>query len=160
MLNKCNLHTILRLPTGIFYAQGVQTNVLFFTRGESDKDNTKETWIYDMRHQMRSFGKRNPLNNKDFEDFEKLFCVDDRSKRKETWNKEKNPNGRWRKFTIDEILERPNTSLDISWMNDEEEHDDRSLNEILSEMNEKSKAISDAIAELNKALEGIDDSED
>ena len=157
LLNKCNLHTILRLPTGIFYAQGVQTNVLFFTRGENDKDNTKETWIYDMRHQMRSFGKRNPLNDKDFAEFEKLFCVDDRSKRKETWDKDKNPNGRWRKFTIDEILKRPNTTLDISWMNDEEEHDDRSLKEILDEMNDKSKAIRDAIAELNKALEGIDD---
>ena len=89
LMNKCNLHTILRLPTGIFYAQGVQTNVLFFTRGESDKDNTKDVWIYDMRHQMRSFGKRNPLNKKDFADFEKLFCADDRSKRKETWNAKK-----------------------------------------------------------------------
>lgn len=157
LLNKCNLHTILRLPTGIFYAQGVQTNVLFFTRGESDKDNTKETWIYDMRHQMRSFGKRNPLNDKDFEDFEKLYCVDDHSKRKETWDKEKNPNGRWRKFSIDEIMKRPNTSLDISWMSEEEDHDDRSLSEILNEMNEKSQAIRDAIAKLNKALEGIDD---
>ena len=160
LMNKCNLHTILRLPTGIFYAQGVQTNVLFFTRGESDKDNTKDVWIYDMRHQMRSFGKRNPLNKKDFADFEKVFCVDDRSKRKETWDKEKNPNGRWRKFTIDEIKKRPNTSLDISWMSDEEEHETKSLKEILSDMNEKSKAISEAIAELNKALEGIDDSED
>lgn len=157
LMNKCNLHTILRLPTGIFYAQGVQTNVLFFTRGESDKDNTKDVWIYDMRHQMRSFGKRNPLNNKDFAEFEKLFYVDDRSKRKETWDAEKNPNGRWRKFSIDEIKKRPNTSLDITWMSEEEEHDNRSLGEILKEMNEKSKAISDAIAELNKALEGIDD---
>lgn len=156
-MNKCNLHTILRLPTGIFYAQGVQTNVLFFTRGESDKDNTKDVWIYDMRHQMRSFGKRNPLNRKDFADFEKLFCADDRSKRKETWDAKKNPNGRWRKFSIDEIKKRPNTSLDITWMSEEENHDDRSLGEILKEMNEKSKAISDAIAELNKALEGIDD---
>ena len=157
LMNKCNLHTILRLPTGIFYAQGVQTNVLFFTRGESDKDNTKDVWIYDMRHQMRSFGKRNPLNKKDFADFEKLFCADDRSKRKETWDVKKNPNGRWRKFSIDEIKKRPNTSLDITWMSEEENHDDRSLGEILKEMNEKSKAISDAIAELNKALEGIDD---
>lgn len=156
LLNKCNLHTILRLPTGIFYAQGVQTNVLFFNRGVSDTDNTKETWIYDMRHQMRTFGKRNPLNEKDFAKFEKLFAVDDISKRKETWNKEKNPNGRWRKFTIDEIVKRPNTSLDISWMSEEIEHDDRSLKEILSEMNDKSTAISEAIAELNKALEGID----
>ena len=91
------------------------------------------------------------------EDFEKLYCVDDHSKRKETWDKEKNPNGRWRKFSIDEIMKRPNTSLDISWMSEEEDHDDRSLSEILKEMNEKSQAIRDAIAELNKALEGIDD---
>ena len=110
-----------------------------------------------MRHQMRSFGKRNPLNDKDFEDFEKLYCVDDHCKRKKTWDKEKNPNGRWRKFSIDEIMKRPNTSLDISWMSEEEDHDDRSLSEILIEMNEKSQAIRDAIAELNKALEGIDD---
>ena len=157
LMNKCNLHTILRLPTGIFYAQGVQTNVLFFTRGESNQDNTKETWIYDMRHQMRSFGKRNPLNDKDFEEFEKVFEVEDRRKRKETWDKEKNPNGRWRKFTIDEIKARPNTSLDISWMSEEEEKEDKALKQILSEMNEKSKAISEAIAELNKALEGIED---
>lgn len=157
LLNKCNVHTILRLPTGIFYAQGVQTNVLFFTRGENDKDNTQETWIYDMRHQMRSFGKRNPLNDKDFVDFEKLFCVEDRSKRKETYDSKKNPNGRWRKFTINELMARPNVSLDINWMSNEEEKEERSLSEILSEMNEKSKAISEAIAELNKALEGIDD---
>lgn len=160
LLNKCNLHTILRLPTGIFYAQGVQTNVLFFTRGETDKNNTKEIWIYDMRHQMRSFGKRNPLNKKDFADFEKLFCVDDRSKRKQTWDKNKNPNGRWRKFTIDEIKKRPNTSLDISWMTDEKPHENKSLKEILSDMTDKSQEISKAIAELNKALEGIDDDED
>lgn len=157
LLNKCNVHTILRLPTGIFYAQGVQTNVLFFTRGESDQDNTKDIWIYDMRHKMRSFGKRSPLNEKDFAEFEKLYCVDDRSKRVQTWDADKNPEGRWRKFSIDEIKKRPNTSLDISWMNEEEERDDRSLSEILNEMNEKSQAIRDAIAELNKALEGIDD---
>ncbi|MCC4435507.1 type I restriction-modification system subunit M [Limosilactobacillus reuteri] len=157
LLNKCNVHTILRLPTGIFYAQGVQTNVLFFNRGIDDSDNTKETWIYDMRHQMRSFGKRSPLNEKDFAEFEKLFSVDDLSKREETWSKDENPNGRWRKFTIDEIEKRPNTSLDITWMSEEEDHDERSLQEILSEMNNKSMAISEAIAELNKALEGIDD---
>ena len=76
---------------------------------------------------------------------------------KETWDKKKNPNGRWRKFTIDEIKARPNTSLDISWMSEEEEKEDKPLKQILSEMNEKSKAISEAIAELNKALEGIED---
>ncbi|MBD5429141.1 N-6 DNA methylase [Lactobacillus sp.] len=157
LMNKCNLHTILRLPTGIFYAQGVQTNVLFFTRGESEYDNTKDVWIYDMRHQMRSFGKRSPLNAKDFEEFEKVFNVDDFTKRQETWDKEKNPNGRWRKFTIEEIMQRPNTSLDISWMGDEEEKEQKSLKEIMSDMNENAKAINEAIAELNKALEGIED---
>lgn len=60
-MDKCNLHTILRLPTGIFYAQGVKTNVLFFTRGKTDKDNTKEVWFYDLRTNMPSFGKTNPL---------------------------------------------------------------------------------------------------
>lgn len=60
-MNKCNLHTVLRLPTGIFYAQGVKTNVLFFTRGKSDKDNTKQVWFYDLRTNMQSFGKTNQL---------------------------------------------------------------------------------------------------
>ena len=157
LMNKCNLHTILRLPTGIFYKPGVQTNVLFFDRGTGDEDNTQDVWIYDMRHKMRTFGKRSPLSEKDFADFEKVFCVEDRSKRKETWDKDKNPNGRWRRFSIDEIKKRPNTSLDISWMSEEEEHDERSLREILSEMNDKSTAINEAIAELNKALEGVND---
>lgn len=155
LMNKCNLHTILRLPTGIFYKPGVQTNVLFFNRGVKNENNTSVVWIYDMRHQMRKFGKRKPLNRKDFTEFEELFCTGDRSKREETWDKEKNPNGRWRKFTIDEIKRRSNTSLDISWMDEEENHDDRSLGEILGEMNKKATAISAAISKLNKALEGI-----
>lgn len=69
LLDKCNLHTILRLPTGIFYAQGVKTNVLFFTRGKTDKGNTKEVWIYDLRNDMPSFGKTNPLKPEHFDDF-------------------------------------------------------------------------------------------
>lgn len=157
LMNKCNLHTILRLPTGIFYAQGVQTNVLFFDRGTTDQDNTKEVWVYDMRHNMRSFGKRNPLNKKDFEGFEKVYCVDDRSKRVEDYDAEKNPNGRWRKFSIDEIKARPNTSLDISWIGDEKDKEDRPLSELLSDMVEKSQNIADAVSALQKALEGVSD---
>lgn len=157
LMNKCNLHTILRLPTGIFYAQGVQTNVLFFDRGTTDQDNTKEVWVYDMRHNMRSFGKRNPLNKKDFEGFEKDYCVDDRSKRVEDYDAEKNPNGRWRKFSIDEIKARPNTSLDISWIGDDEDKEDRPLSELLSDMVEKSQNIADAVSALQKALEGVSD---
>lgn len=157
LMNKCNLHTILRLPTGIFYAQGVQTNVLFFDRGTTDQDNTKEVWIYDLRHNMRSFGKRNPLNKKDFEQFEKAYCPDDRSKRVEDYDAESNPNGRWRKFSIDEIKARPNTSLDISWIGDEEDKEDRPLSELLSDMVEKSQNIADAVSALQKALEGVSD---
>ena len=70
----------LRLPTGIFYAQGVKTNVLFFTRGKTDKDNTKEVWFYDLRTNMPSFGKTNPLKKSDFADFIKAYTAEDRHK--------------------------------------------------------------------------------
>ena len=87
LMNKCNLHTILRLPTGIFYAAGVKTNVLFFERGKTDKGNTKEVWFYDMRTNMPAFGKRTPFAEKHFEDFEKAYTAEDRSVVKdERWN--------------------------------------------------------------------------
>ncbi len=73
LMDKCNLHTILRLPTGIFYAQGVKTNVLFFTRGAADKGNTQEVWVYDMRANMPNFGKRTEFSRSYFEDFEKCY---------------------------------------------------------------------------------------
>ena len=78
LMDKCDLHTILRLPTGIFYAQGVKTNVLFFTRGRSDKGNTKEVWFYDLRTNMPSFGKTTPLKTEHFADFEKAYEAKDR----------------------------------------------------------------------------------
>ena len=81
LMEKCNLHTILRLPTGIFYAQGVKTNVLFFTRGKTDKANTKEVWIYDLRNDMPSFGKTNPLKKKDIDDFVACYADGDLSAR-------------------------------------------------------------------------------
>jgi type I restriction enzyme M protein len=156
LMNKCNLHTILRLPSGIFYAQGVQTNVLFFDRGTTDQDNTQDVWIYDMRHKMRTFGKRAPLNEKDFAEFEKLYCPDNRTERKETYEAENNPEGRWRRFTKEDIEGRPNTSLDISWMTDEEEADSRSLSEILTAMQEKSEEIARAVAVLSQELAEVD----
>ena len=156
LMNKCNLHTILRLPSGIFYAQGVQTNVLFFDRGTTDQDNTQDVWIYDMRHKMRTFGKRAPLNEKDFAEFEKLYCPDNRTERKETYDAETNPEGRWRRFIKEDIEGRPNTSLDISWMTDEEEADSRSLSEILTAMQEKSEEIARAVAVLSQELAEVD----
>ena len=76
MMELCDLHTILRLPTGIFYAQGVKTNVVFFTRGKTDKANTKAVWVYDLRNQMEAFGKTRPLTVADFAEFEKAFGSD------------------------------------------------------------------------------------
>jgi len=87
LMNKCNLHTILRLPTGIFYAQGVKTNVLFFGRGTKDEGNTKEVWVYDLRTNMPSFGKRTPLIEKHFDSFIEAYHAEDRTKvRDERWN--------------------------------------------------------------------------
>ena len=114
-MEKCNLHTILRLPTGIFYAQGVKTNVLFFTRGATDKGNTKATWFYDMRTNMPSFGKRTPLTREHFTDFEKAFGESPlgASKRKDMGEA-----GRFRRFTREEIKARGD-NLDVTWLKDE-----------------------------------------
>ncbi len=115
LMDKCNLHTILRLPTGIFYAQGVKTNVLFFTRGTKDKGNTKEIWIYDMRTNMPNFGKRTPLGVEHFQDFMKAYGNDPycKAKRKDLGEK-----GRFRCFTRVEIAKRSD-SLDITWLQDD-----------------------------------------
>lgn len=114
LMDKCNLHTILRLPTGIFYAQGVKTNVLFFERGETDENNTDEVWFYDMRTNMRSFGKRSPLKESDFDDFVAAYHASDRQARKDQGEE-----GRFRRFTRSEIRER-NDNLDITWLHDED----------------------------------------
>lgn len=156
LMDKCNLHTILRLPTGIFYAQGVKTNVLFFTRGKTDKHNTKEVWIYDLRNDMPSFGKTNPLKSEHFDDFVECYADGDLSKRKETYS-EKNPNGRWRKFTIEEILARDKTSLDITWMKLDSGTDDYTLAELLDMIKERSNNISKAVAELEALIGEVEE---
>ena len=87
LMDKCNLHTVLRLPTGIFYAQGVKTNVLFFTRGTTDKDNTNEVWFYDLRTNMPSFGKTNPLKYEHFTEFITAYTSKNRHAiQDERWN--------------------------------------------------------------------------
>lgn len=151
LMNKCNLHTILRLPTGIFYAKGVQTNVLFFTRGMTEKNNTKNIWVFDMRNNMRSFGKRNPLNQNDFTEFLECYKRDDMENRIETWS-EKNPNGRWRKYSFEQIEKRDNASLDISWMEEESEEPDYTVAEMLELMQQKSDNIAEAVAKLQELL--------
>lgn len=156
LMEKCNLHTILRLPTGIFYAQGVKTNVLFFTRGKTDKGNTKEVWIYDLRNDMPSFGKTNPLKREDFDDFVICYADGDLAARKETYSEE-NPNGRWRRFTYEEILARDKTSLDITWIKSDSGADDYTLAELLDQIKEKSANISKAVAELEALIGEVEE---
>lgn len=109
LMDKCNLHTVLRLPTGIFYAQGVKTNVLFFARGKTDKGNTKEVWFYDLRTNMPSFGKTTPLKKEHFADFEKAYEAADRKSVKDE---------RWSCFTRDEVRAKGN-SLDLGLIRDD-----------------------------------------
>jgi type I restriction enzyme M protein len=119
LLETSDLHTILRLPTGIFYAQGVKANVIFFDNKPASKDPwTKEIWVYDYRTNIHHTLKKNPLKLDDLRDFITCYNPTNRHKRKETFNAETNPEGRWRKFTYDEITARDKTSLDITWLKD------------------------------------------
>ncbi len=125
LMDKCDLHTILRLPTGIFYAQGVKTNVLFFTRGGTDKGNTKKTWVYDLRTNAPPFGKRTPFTREYLEPFVLAYGADATGKSK---RKDEGEKGRFRAFTRDEIARR-NDNLDLSWLKDDNAHDEDALGE-------------------------------
>ena len=119
ILETTDLHTILRLPTGIFYANGVKANVVFFDAKPSAKDPwTKEIWYYDYRTNVHHTLKKNPLKLDDLQDFINCYQPGNRHTRKETFNAETNPEGRWRKFSYDEIVSRDKTSLDITWLKD------------------------------------------
>jgi type I restriction enzyme M protein len=119
LLETMDLHTILRLPTGIFYAQGVKANVLFFDAQPAAKEPwTKEIWYYDYRTNIHHTLKKNPLKLEDLRDFIHCYQPENRDTRRETWHPETNPEGQWRKFTYDEIVNRDKTSLDIFWLRD------------------------------------------
>lgn len=115
MMDLCEVHTILRLPTGIFYAQGVKTNVLFLTRGTTDRNNTKGVWVYDMRANMDTFGKTRPLSVDDFGSFERAFGSDGLGKAKRV---DEGEESRWRFFTREYIASR-NDNIDITWLRDD-----------------------------------------
>ena len=136
LMDKCDLHTVLRLPTGIFYAQGVKTNVLFFTRGKSDKGNTKEVWFYDLRTNMPSFGKTNPLKKEDFSGFEAAFEAPDRHAVQDE---------RWSVFTREEIAAKGN-SLDLGLIRDDSIVDYEDLPDPIESGEE-------AIAQLEEAVD-------
>lgn len=117
MMELCDLHTILRLPTGIFYAQGVKTNVLFLTRGKTDRGNTKNVWVYDLRANMNAFGKTRPLVVEDFKEFEKAYGSDPFGHAK---RKDQGEEGRFRCFSRADIQKR-NDNLDIAWLRNDED---------------------------------------
>jgi type I restriction enzyme M protein len=145
LMDLCNLHTILRLPTGIFYSQGVKTNVLFFQRGKTDQANTKAVWVYDMRANMPAFGKTRPLTVEDFADFEKHYGSDPNGGGN---RKDEGEESRWRCFTRDAIKAR-NDNLDIAWLRDTEAE----AEEQLTEPEDIAAAI---IGHLNAALDEIE----
>ena len=119
LLHECDVHTLLRLPTGLFYAQGVKANVLFFEKKPaSETPWTKQLWIYDLRTNKHFTLKTNPLTRADLDEFVALYQVDSRQQRQATWSPE-TPDGRWRAYSYDELVARDKTSLDIFWLKDE-----------------------------------------
>jgi type I restriction enzyme M protein len=137
LLHECEVHTLLRLPTGLFYAQGVKANVIFFDRKPaSEKPWTKKIWIYDLRTNMHFTLKTNPLKREDLDDFVKCYNPSNRNKRRATWTKKMETNppaqtkkfaGRWRAFEYDELITRDKASLDIFWLKDESLEDSENL---------------------------------
>jgi len=119
LLHECDLHTLLRLPTGLFYAQGVKANVLFFDKKPaSETPWTKKLWIYDLRTNKHFTLKTNPLRRADLDEFVNLYKVGKRHERAETWSAD-HPDGRWRAYGYDELIARDKTSLDIFWLKDD-----------------------------------------
>ena len=119
LLHECDVHTLLRLPTGIFYAQGVKANVLFFDRrAGGETASTEMLWIYDLRTNARFTLKQNPLTRADLDEFVTCYNPENRHDRAATWSEE-NPDGRWRAYRYDELLARDKANLDIFWLRDE-----------------------------------------
>ena len=151
LMNGYNLHTILRLPTGIFYANGVKTNVLFFDKGEP----TKDIWVYDYRTGVKHTLVQKPMTREHLQEFVDCYCSGHTEDRKETYSEE-NPNGRWRKFTIerDEKGDIIREDLNFKWL-DFSEEDERSVNEIIDDMQKQADVINSTISTLREILGGI-----
>lgn len=150
LMEKCDLHTILRLPTGIFYAQGVKTNVLFFTRGTSDQGNTHEVWFYDLRTNMPSFGKTHPLKREDFAGFVKAYEAADRHSVEDE---------RWHSYTREEIAAKDD-SLDLGLIKDDSiiDYEDlpdpvESAESAIASLREAAKLLQEVADELRAAKE-------
>ena len=149
LLKNYNLHTILRLPTGIFYANGVKTNVLFFEKGEP----TKDIWVYDYRTGVKHTMATKPLTREHLNEFVDCYCSGHREDRKETYEKDSNPNGRWRKYSEEEVKARED--LNFKWL-DFTEEDERTVADILDEMQDEADGIKAAVVKLKELLGGIE----
>ena len=145
LMDKCDLHTVLRLPTGIFYAQGVKTNVLFFTRGSTDKGNTREVWFYDLRTNMPSFGKTNPLKKDHFTEFEAAYEAEDRHAVQDK---------RWSVYTREQIAEKGN-SLDLGLIRDDSIVDYEDLPDPVESGEEAIAQLSEAISLLQSVVDEL-----
>ena len=148
LLETVDLHTILRLPTGIFYAHGVKANVLFFDGKPASKDPwTRDVWVYDYRTNIHHTLKKNPLKFDDLKEFIECYNSTNRHKRKETWSTA-TPDGRWRKFSYEEIVTRDKTSLDITWLKDKSLAD-------LDNLPDPDELAEEIVENLESALEGF-----
>ncbi|MBF0241007.1 MAG: SAM-dependent DNA methyltransferase [Desulfamplus sp.] len=156
LMQTTEVHTILRLPTGIFYAQGVKANVIFFdNKPASQEPWTKEVWIYDYRTNIHHTLKKRPLKRDDLADFTACYNPENRHDRQKSWSEESNPEGRWRKFSYSEILARDKTNLDIFWLKDKSLADldnlpepDEIAEEIIENLEAGLQSFKDVVKEL------------
>ncbi len=157
LLEQCDVHTLLRLPTGIFYAQGVKANVLFFdAKPAREKAWTDTLWVYDYRTNIHHTLKTRPLKRPDLDEFVACYAADDRRKRNATWG-EANPDGRWRPFSFDEIARRDKLNLDIFWIKDQSLEDAENLPEpdvIAQEIADDLQAALEQFAAIAAELKG------
>ncbi len=161
LMHECDVHTILRLATGIFYAQGVKANVVFFDRKPgAEKPWTKTVWVYDFRTNHHFTLKENPLRRADLDDFVACYKAGERHVRKATWS-DKKPAGCWRPYSYDEILARDKVSLDIFWLRDESLEDSASLpgphmiaEEIADDLRTALEQIEDVLTDLRTRAKG------
>ncbi len=158
LMKQGDLHTILRLPTGLFYAQGVKANVLFFDRKPPRPDgqpNTQRVWFYDLRTNQHFTLKTRPLQHADLDEFVRLYRAENRLTREATFS-EVNPQGRWRSYAVDELLARDKASLDLFWLRDESLSDSDNLpppEVIAAEILEDLQAALDQLKELEAELQ-------
>ena len=131
----------------------MKANVLFFTKGQP----TKDVWFYDYRTDVKHTLATNKLDRRHLDDFVKCYNPADINNRTETYDVDSNPSGRWRKYSIDEIVARDKTSLDITWIKQGGEEEEHTLEELMATIKEQSQSISKAVSELEKLLGDIDE---